>query len=108
MRTSTASRVLPTRSIAPAISVASSPVQAGMAQVCRPASRADAACLRSVMAADRAPPGVHSAISTSSASAPARKASISADVADWVRATGLALLASEETGPGEFEFHIGK
>ena len=33
---------------------------------------------------------------------------ISADVADWVRATGLALLASEETGAGEFEFHIGK
>jgi TusA-related sulfurtransferase len=33
---------------------------------------------------------------------------ISADVADWVRATGLWLLASEETGPGEFEFYIGK
>ena len=33
---------------------------------------------------------------------------ISANVADWVRATGLSLLASEETGPGEYEFHIGK
>jgi len=33
---------------------------------------------------------------------------ISADVADWVKATGLWLLASEETGPGEFEFYIGK
>jgi TusA-related sulfurtransferase len=33
---------------------------------------------------------------------------IGADVADWVKATGLLLLASEETGPGEFEFYIGK
>jgi len=33
---------------------------------------------------------------------------ISGDVADWVRATGLTLVASEETGPGEFEFHIHK
>ena len=33
---------------------------------------------------------------------------ISADVADWVKATGLRLVASEETGPGEFEFYIGK
>jgi len=33
---------------------------------------------------------------------------IGGDVADWVRATGLSLLASEETGPGEFEFFIGK
>jgi TusA-related sulfurtransferase len=33
---------------------------------------------------------------------------IAADVADWVKATGLWLLASEETGPGEFEFYIGK
>jgi len=33
---------------------------------------------------------------------------ISADVTDWVRATGLSLLASEETGPGEFVFHIKK
>ena len=30
------------------------------------------------------------------------------DVADWVRGDGLPLLASEETGPGEFEFYIGK
>jgi TusA-related sulfurtransferase len=33
---------------------------------------------------------------------------IGADVADWVRATGLALVATEETGPGEFEFYIAK
>ncbi len=33
---------------------------------------------------------------------------ISADVADWVKATGLWLLASEEIGPGEYEFYIGK
>jgi TusA-related sulfurtransferase len=33
---------------------------------------------------------------------------ISDDVGDWVKATGLWLLASEETGPGEFEFTIGK
>jgi TusA-related sulfurtransferase len=30
------------------------------------------------------------------------------DIADWVRATGLELLASAEIGPGEFEFAIGK
>ena len=30
------------------------------------------------------------------------------DVADWVKATGYRLLATEEIGPGEFEFYIGK
>jgi TusA-related sulfurtransferase len=30
------------------------------------------------------------------------------DVADWVKATSLSLLASAEIGPGEFEFYIGK
>lgn len=30
------------------------------------------------------------------------------DIADWVRATGLNLLASAEIGPGEYEFAIGK
>jgi TusA-related sulfurtransferase len=33
---------------------------------------------------------------------------VAGDVADWVKATGLRLLGSEETGPGEFEFYIGK
>ncbi|HEX6138210.1 MAG TPA: sulfurtransferase TusA family protein, partial [Casimicrobiaceae bacterium] len=30
------------------------------------------------------------------------------DVAGWVKATGLALLATEEIAPGEFEFYLGK
>jgi len=33
---------------------------------------------------------------------------IGADVTDWVKATGLKLIASEEIGPGEYEFYIGK
>lgn len=30
------------------------------------------------------------------------------DVADWVRATGLKLVATAEIGPGEYEFYLGK
>ena len=30
------------------------------------------------------------------------------DVDDWVRATGLKLVASSEIGPGEFEFYLSK
>jgi tRNA 2-thiouridine synthesizing protein A len=30
------------------------------------------------------------------------------DVAGWVRATGLALLAEEEVAPGEFEFYLSR
>jgi len=30
------------------------------------------------------------------------------DVADWVKATGYRLLDTDEVGPGEFEFYIGK
>ena len=30
------------------------------------------------------------------------------DIADWVRATGYKLLETDEIGPGEFEFYIGK
>jgi TusA-related sulfurtransferase len=30
------------------------------------------------------------------------------DVADWVKATGYRLLETDEVGPGEFEFYIGK
>jgi TusA-related sulfurtransferase len=30
------------------------------------------------------------------------------DVADWVKATGHRLLETDEVGPGEFEFYIGK
>jgi TusA-related sulfurtransferase len=30
------------------------------------------------------------------------------DIADWVKATGHHLLETDETGPGEFEFYIGK
>ena len=33
---------------------------------------------------------------------------ISGDVGDWVRATGLKLVGTEEIGAGEFEFYIGK
>ena len=33
---------------------------------------------------------------------------VAADVGDWVRATGLKLLRTEEIGKGEFEFYIGK
>jgi TusA-related sulfurtransferase len=33
---------------------------------------------------------------------------IRADVADWVKATGLSLLAVEEIAAGEFEFYLGK
>ena len=33
---------------------------------------------------------------------------IRSDVADWVKATGLRLLGTDEVGPGEFEFYIGK
>ena len=33
---------------------------------------------------------------------------IADDVADWVKATGYKLLETEEIGPGEFEFYIGK
>jgi TusA-related sulfurtransferase len=33
---------------------------------------------------------------------------IGADVADWVKATGLKLIAAEEIAAGEFEFYIGK
>jgi TusA-related sulfurtransferase len=30
------------------------------------------------------------------------------DVNDWVKATGYRLLETDEVGPGEFEFYIGK
>ena len=30
------------------------------------------------------------------------------DIADWTKATGYRLLKADETGPGEFEFYIGK
>lgn len=33
---------------------------------------------------------------------------IAADVVDWVKATGLTLVASEEIGAGEFEFYIAR
>ncbi len=33
---------------------------------------------------------------------------VSADVADWVKITGLKLLGTEEIGAGEYEFYIGK
>jgi|APFre7841882630_1041343.scaffolds.fasta_scaffold03979_3 TusA-related sulfurtransferase len=33
---------------------------------------------------------------------------VGGDVTDWVKATGLHLVASEEVGPGEFQFYIGK
>ena len=33
---------------------------------------------------------------------------IADDVADWVKATGYRLLETDEIGPGEFEFYIGK
>ena len=33
---------------------------------------------------------------------------IRSDVADWVKATGMRLLGTDEVGPGEFEFYIGK
>jgi len=33
---------------------------------------------------------------------------ISDDVTDWVKATGHRLLETDEVGPGEFEFYIGK
>jgi TusA-related sulfurtransferase len=33
---------------------------------------------------------------------------IGADIADWVKATGFVLLASEEIGPGRFDFYIRK
>ncbi len=33
---------------------------------------------------------------------------ISDDVTDWVRATGFQLLETDEVGPGEYEFYVGK
>lgn len=30
------------------------------------------------------------------------------DIVDWIRATGYKLLETDETGPGEFAFYIGK
>jgi TusA-related sulfurtransferase len=33
---------------------------------------------------------------------------IGADVAEWVKVTGFRLLETDEIGPGEFEFYIGK
>ena len=30
------------------------------------------------------------------------------DVADWIKATGHTLVAVDETGPGEFSFHIAR
>jgi len=33
---------------------------------------------------------------------------IADDVVDWVKATGHKLLETDEVGPGEFEFYIGK
>ena len=33
---------------------------------------------------------------------------VSDDIADWVKATGYRLLETDEIGPGEYEFYIGK